>query len=786
MRNEKEVTANKERSIRLPMILSYLALFVMLAGMLCVLKYERGVTTRIEAESNDIRVVHKEISAVHHRITELAMRGETAMVWTEADRQRYDSLISETDSMLVDIKTSCRGYVRPSLIDSVCTLLGKKEQCLVDIMVMVERHKTKDKHLLKQLPQAVKKATEIKVEKRKKSGLAGLLGGKKKVTVVPTENDKQQLTELNDKIASRHEQRHKDMAIYTDSLRKSNSELNTRISNLITELDTQTQKTISDKESRISEARARTLYVLAGVAVIALIAIALLTLNIRRELKRRRKYKEERERLIGELEQSNDEKDELIKTRRQIMQTVTHELRTPLTTIMGNAELITRTSGEEKTIEQANVIESSAKRMADMTDNLLGYFRLDSMKETVVKSPFPLSSVAEILESSFKGIAAKKEVGLEIVDNTDGIIVDSDKEMLLRIGSNLLSNAIKFTEEGKVTLRTSYKDGRFSMTVEDTGVGIDDGKKDSIFTPFTRLQNSASKQGFGLGLTIVKELVDLLDGEIQVVSEKWRGSRFVVTIPMDAADGIRKTGTTATAKVGTISGIRSVIAIDDSNSNLNMLKEMLAIYNIRCRSCKDVATLTKLLIDGDYDMLVTDLRMDGMSGYDILHLLRNSSMKKLKEMPVIAMTAIDNSKEEELLAEGFTACLFKPFSIADLMESISKCTSNTHGNINIDFTTFLAYGDGKKKLSVLIDETKEDIARMKEALATNDRETMRSIVHKLGGTWMLLKADAPLNALGNILKDDNAGTSVVTENADAVIATGESIVVKANEIKERL
>lgn len=320
------------------------------------------------------------------------------------------------------------------------------------------------------------------------------------------------------------------------------------------------------------------------------------------------------------MKQSNDEKDELIKTRRQIIQTVTHELRTPLTTIMGNAELITHKTTDETAIDHAERIRESAIRMSDMTDSLLGYFRLDSMKETVVKSPFVLSTVAETLEADFKEMASKKNLSLELCDDTDDIVVNSDREMLLRIGNNLLSNAIKYTDNGKVALCTSYKDGMFSMTVEDTGSGMDEEKKKNIFEPFVRLSNAASKQGFGLGLTIVKNLVELLGGEITVDSDKGKGSKFHVTIPMEIANEINDVGI-PTISVSKITGIRSVIAIDDSDSNLNILKEMLSLYNIRCDTCKDVATLTRKLLDGDYDALVTDLRMDGLSGYDILHLL---------------------------------------------------------------------------------------------------------------------------------------------------------------------
>jgi len=786
---------------------AYIVLLIVFASMAAILLHERNATRRIEAEASEIRKVHGEVSTVHHCVTELAMRGETAMTWTEGEYIRYDSLSQRTDSMLDTIKTSCKGFVSPSQIDSLKALLGKKKEHLAWIMETVNEQRQLDKRLLAELPKAAERATDVKTVRVKKSGLAGLLGGKKDVTVAPSEEARERLAELNEKIAELHDKQHRNMKVYADSLRTSNRQLNERLGMLLSDLDEQTEKAIDGKEQRMSDARKRSLYLLAGTSAIAMVLLALLTLNIRGELKRRRKTREERERLVSDLQKSNDEnttlieelrhsndeKDKLIKSRRRIIQTVTHELRTPLTTIMGNAELITNTSTDDTAVSHSTTIQDAAKRMSEMTDSLLSYFRLDNGKETVVKSPFLLKSVAEMLKADFDELASKKDLRLVVKERTeDAIVVNSDRNMLLRIGGNLISNAIKFTDKGTVTLRTSYADGVYTMIVEDTGTGMDEEKAKGVFEPFVRLDNAASKQGFGLGLTIVKDLAELLGGNIAVESEKGKGCRFTVDIPMETLeykqpDEIQDGDNEKKTSKNAILGIRSVAAIDDSVSNLNLIRGMLSLYGIRCDTCTDAATLTNMLLDGDYDTLITDIRMDGMSGYDILNLLKSSSMTKLKELPVVAMTAVDNGGEEELLFRGFAACLFKPFSMQDVAEALRKCAGDDPKPIVPDFSAFLSFGETQKKLSILIEETKEDMERIGKAEEAKDEKAMRMAIHKLGGTWTLLKVDAPLAALSNLLKDGNGESRdeyAIANAVNAVLEMGRNIVEKATKIMD--
>lgn len=180
-------------------------------------------------------------------------------------------------------------------------------------------------------------------------------------------------------------------------------------------------------------------------------------------------------------------------------------------------------------------IQQSSDRMREMLNTLLSFFRLDDGKEQPNFSTCRISSIAHTLESEFMPIAINKGLALTVTNHTDAVVL-TDKERILQIGNNLLSNAIKFTENGAVSLTMGYDNGMLKLIVKDTGSGMTEEEQQRVFGAFERLSNAAAKDGFGLGLSIVQRIVTMLGGTIQLKSEKGKGSRFTVEIPMQSAE----------------------------------------------------------------------------------------------------------------------------------------------------------------------------------------------------------------------------------------------------------
>lgn len=206
------------KSIRKDVIGVYVFLLLSFIAILGLLWGEQSTTREIMAKSDSIRAVHNEMGIVHHRITELAMRGETAMAWTDSDREKYDSLLQKTDTLLERLTLTCTDYVNKEQIDSVRLLLHQKQEHLERLMQIVRTHRQSDRKLLDRLPRATEKATAVRTMRKKKSGLAGLLGGKKNVTVAPSAEARKELTELNKRITESSA-----IACYTQCLRYATS-----------------------------------------------------------------------------------------------------------------------------------------------------------------------------------------------------------------------------------------------------------------------------------------------------------------------------------------------------------------------------------------------------------------------------------------------------------------------------------------------------------------------------------------------------------------------------------
>ena len=520
-----------------------------IGSMAAILMHEHKRIREIEAGTEIIRQVRRDISDAHRRITRLALLGEGVVGWDETDRRHYHAQLLCTDSLLQAMKPLCREYVRPAQIDTLRSLLADKETHLRHIMEAMERQDEADSLLVNHLPEVARRATRVRTVRKKKNGLAGFFGGKKTVQVLPSAGE---LHAFSDSLTALQRKQVAEMEAYADSLRIRNRTLNRELGRLIRDLDTQAQTAFDAREQDISEAQALSVRLLTATISAAIVLLFLSGLAIHREIRRNDNERKQREQLIGKLQESNNANEKLIKLRRNLIQNVTHELRTPLTAIGGNAELLLNDTEADSRIRHAQTIHDAAGRMAGMINNLLVYSRLDSGKETLVIKPFKLRSIAGILETEFAPLAKNKGLGFNIDGETDEIVV-GDRNRILSIGSNLLSNAIKFTKSGTVTLSTSYKNNVFTLVVEDTGTGLTEEQQSRVFAPFERLGNAVTEDGFGLGLAIVSDTVKLLNGSITVESEPGKGSRFTVSLPLPKAEETTATEKT-TVKHSTLSG----------------------------------------------------------------------------------------------------------------------------------------------------------------------------------------------------------------------------------------
>jgi len=765
-------------ALREKIIVGYFFIMAVMVCMAAILVHERQRMREIEAETVKIQEIRSDINAAHRRITALAMLGEGVVGWEESDYLHYRTQRLRTDSLLQSMKPHCKDFVRPAQIDTLRALLEGKELHLLHIMETIRRQDEADSLLATQLPEVARRATRVRTVKRKKSGVAGFFGGKKTVQVLPSAKE---LHQFSDSLITLQRKQAAEMEAYADSLRTRNRTLNAQLDGLITELDGQAQEAFTQKERKIAEAQALSVRLFTATISTAIILLFLSYLTIHRELKRNAAEKKKRERLIGELQKSNEANEKLIKLRRNLIQNVTHELRTPLTVISGNAELLLNDTEADSRMRHAQTIHDAAGRMAGMINNLLVYFRLDSGKETPVIKPFKLRSIAETLETEFGSLAASKHLAFTVENRADEI-VSGDRNRIISIGGNLLSNAIKFTQKGTVTLSTDYEDGIFILSVSDTGTGMTEEQQSRVFAPFERLGNAVTEDGFGLGLAIVSDTVKLLDGNITVESEPGKGSRFTVSLPLPKVEETIATEKT-NAGHSTLSGC-SVLAIDNNGMLLDMMKEMYRQSGVECDTCQTVGELTDLMRTKDYDLLITDLKMPEVNGYEVLELLRTSEIGNSQTIPIVAATAAGYVEEEELTGKGFAAVLYKPYSIGELLAVTESCITRNKPNC-IDLSPLLAFGDKRRTLEKLADTTQSDMEEVHKAAETGDMEALDNWVHHLRSSWMLIKVEQPLVTLYDAIHKKNISDEELDAAIGVVLAQGRLIVDLARKEAER-
>ena len=592
----KEQTA-ETKHIRALTAAGYLLMVLLVGGIIYTWLGEWRDLERLEAQNRQIDDFRKEINEIHIQLIEFSLLGETILDWEDKNLEHYHTQRMAMDSMLCRFKT----FYPTGRIDSVRHLLEDKEQQMRGIVKLLDEQQALNEKMARQVPVIVQKSVQEQPKKPKRKGFLGIFGKREKPEPTTTTT---MLRSLNRNMIAEQRVQSRRLSAHADSLAARNAELNRQLQGLIRQMDKKVQSDLQEREAGIAAMREQSFMQIGGLTAIVLLLLVISYIIIHRNTNRIKRYKRETADLIGRLQQSVEKNEALILSRKKAVHTITHELRTPLTAITGYAGLMDKEHDTDKTGMYIHNIRQSSDRMRRMLDTLLDFFRLDNGKEQPNVSPCRISNIAHILETEFMPIAMNKGLSLTVDNNAEAVVL-TDKERILQIGNNLLSNAIKFTENGGVSLTMDYDNGVLKLVVEDTGTGMNEEEQQRVFGAFERLSNAATKDGFGLGLSIVQRIVAMLGGTIRLESEKGKGSRFTVEIPMKTAEELPEQ--TSQTPIHPNHICHDVIALDNDEVLLQMLKEMYAHEGMHCDTCTNVAELMELIRNKEYNLLLTDL-----------------------------------------------------------------------------------------------------------------------------------------------------------------------------------
>ena len=762
---------------------------VLTAAALVYMEY-RNIECAVQEEEQTAER-WKQANRTFETMYDLAMSELHTFTADKEDYEEYELKNLAAQQMLDSLKRLYPEEKQLERIDSAKSILAEKSLQVLCMMRTFNDLAHTDSLIECQIREMTlveqKAIRELKKDsEQKKDSWIGRLFKKKSKKQEPVEQATEsrtqavgRLTKLRKEISERNEDLRLRMEMQTDSLRLRNEYLNKNFARLMHEFQqASTEQRAAEMEEMLSMRRHSFFYI-AGLTLFGTLLSFVLYNIIHRDIRRR--YRE-RLKLIA----WNEEKQEMLEQKERMMMILSHELRSPLAAVMGYAELMQDTNDTTISTAKRNILRA-ARMMQGLLNSLLYYYRLSSGKDRVNETLFLPKSIADELESMFLLAAEEKGIDLHADFEGENVLVSGDKERILQIGQNLMSNAVKFTEEGGVSLLVRYAEGTLLLEVCDTGTGISKEEQNAIYEPFSRLANADVKDGFGLGLSITRKLVALLNGDISLESEVCQGTTFRVTLPLSLAT---ETENESHQESFHFSKDMRMIAVDDDAVVLKLTQRQLERVGLECDTCQNVEELMERLRKREYDLLLTDIKMPGMNGYELLDLLRCSNIGNSKNIPVLAVTAHISRKEEELVKAGFAGCLYKPFSCDELYAAVRHALREKRKQVKsdmddmeaIDFTPLLANEEnGRDMLALLAEQTRKDMESLRRVHDSHDREALADLTHHLLPVWTMLRIDTCLQALRNAYRKDSAGWADVARYIDKVIATGEQLVAQAEK-----
>ena len=376
------------------------------------------------------------------------------------------------------------------------------------------------------------------------------------------------------------------------------------------------------------------------------------------------------------------------KAKTDFLSNMSHDIRTPMNAIIGMTSLIRHDAGNKaKVIEYADKIDISSQHLLGIINDVLDMSKIEAGKTVFKYSDFSILDFIQELDTIFHSQIYEKRQTLTIIkENIRHEWVNGDQVHLMQIFSNLLSNAVKYTQEGgKIqflveeyeTKSRAY--ARYRFLVSDNGMGMSADFKETIFDPFTRAESSVTNkiQGTGLGMAITRNLVEAMGGTIDLESELGQGSCFEVLIDLRIAEDRSVSSTVQEEKNeqndNIFQGMRFLCA-EDNELNAEILTELLKIEGAECTICENGEEILKTFeksAPGDYDMILMDVQMPVMNGYEATKAIRRSSHELAKKIPIIAMTANAFSEDiQHSLAAGMNAHVSKPVEMRVLEKTI--------------------------------------------------------------------------------------------------------------------
>lgn len=609
------------------------------------------------------------------------------------------------------------------------------------------------------------------------------------------------LTSIQHKVFQTRQESMRTLDARINQLRIAGGRVSQRVNQLLDNIEDDEQKAMEVRIAHEQDIRQQAAWTMATIAILAVLLVLIFFTIIWRDITRSNHYRKE-------LEKAKLYAENLLVAREKLMLTITHDIKAPAGSIIGYIDLLIRLVQDRRQQFYLHNMKSSANHLLDLITSLLDYHRLEAGKMDIHPVTFNPHELFESIYTSFLPGAEKKQLTLNFEENIPRTLnLEGDPFRIRQIAENLISNALKFTSQGSITIQVDYEQNRFTFRVEDTGCGMSIQEQQRVFQAFTRLQSAQGQEGFGLGLSITKKLVELLNGEITIESAPGKGSMFQVVLFLP------KVTKAPITQVETLSDDKKqwrILLIDDDRIQLNLTEVMIYdLFNhaqhsippvIKC--CTQPEELFKLIASETFDIVFTDIQMPAMNGFELLQKLRSLDVPQAKNIPVIAITARSDMDETDFCTQGFAGCLHKPFNQTELLKifkthmqedwkgnTVQTDSKPSDTECTYNFSPLTAFsGDdpaaAHEILETFIGESTKNYERMKQALSNKDMADLCNVAHKMLPTFTMIEARKAIPALqwlefhrGNTDLSDEA-----KQHADEALSCIADVIKEAKKV----
>lgn len=522
------------------------------------------------------------------------------------------------------------------------------------------------------------------------------------------------------------------------------------------EIITKTTKNNLEKEISLK----KTNKVVTITAIVGLILTVFFSILILNDFSKSQSYKDQ-------LEVANLKTKNLLRNREQLIATVSHDLKTPLNTILGYSELLGNSNLNAKQLHFTDNIKNSSEYISHLVTDLLDLTQLEAGKITLEKTNFSLSQLIRETAVNIQSVYLNKDISLQFdIDELFEQKITSDAFRIKQILSNLIGNAYKFTENGfiKVSAKTNSDRKTVTISIEDSGIGIEESKQELIFEEFTQANDSIEKRygGTGLGLTISRKIAEILGGTLTLKSNFNQGSTFILEIPVAFEDGNK---VSLSNELATKNTDYTIVLIDDDANLLQLTNEILKQNKYKTHAFTNAKDAIEFVKSNSFDLILTDIQMPNMDGFEFV-----KQITPTISQPIIAITGRTDIDDSVYIKAGFKAIIRKPYVPKNLLKVIDSILNNSEINLDdevsksesqsklysLDLLKSFFPEDSKAINDVLISfmkTTHENVAKMETSILDANLKEIKEVAHKMYPMFRQIESTRIANSLEEIEKE---------------------------------